>query len=198
MSEGVHEPATMSQARTSEPLLELTGISKSFGATVALDDVGLSVRAGEVHALVGENGAGKSTLMNIVAGALAPDRGAMRVGGRPYAPASPLDARQARIALIHQELSLCPHLTVAENILLGVEPRRLGWLDRAEGQRRAAAVLEQFGHPDIALDRTAGDCRWRRNRWWRSSARCGPTRASCSWTSRRAACPRRTSAACSP
>jgi ribose transport system ATP-binding protein len=146
----------MSQGSTGEHLLELSGISKSFGATVALEDVALAVRAGEVHALVGENGAGKSTLMNIVAGALAPDRGAMRVAGRPYAPTSPLDARHARIALIHQELSLCPHLTVAENIMLGVEPRRLGWLDRAECRRRAAAVLEQFGHPDIALDRPAG------------------------------------------
>ena len=139
-----------------EPLLELSGISKSFGATVALDGVTLAVRAGEVHALVGENGAGKSTLTGIVDGALRPDRGVMRLGGRPYAPASPLDARRAGIALIHQELSLCPHLTVTENILLGAESSRWGRLDRFENRRRAAAVLEQFGHGEIDPDRPVG------------------------------------------
>src|SRR5919202_4720901 len=104
------------------PLLEAVGIAKRFGATVALDGVDLTLRGGEVHALVGENGAGKSTLMNILAGALRPDRGELRIGGRPYAPASPLEGRRGGVALIHQELSLCPHLSGAENILLGIEP----------------------------------------------------------------------------
>src|SRR5689334_1723809 len=105
-----------------QPLLDVHDLAKRFGATVALDGVNLDVRAGEVHALIGENGAGKSTLMNIVAGALEPDRGTMSIDGHDYAPSSPLDARKSGIALIHQELSLCPHLSVAENINLGLEP----------------------------------------------------------------------------
>ena len=101
--------------------LRVTGISKRFGATVALDDVELVARAGEVHAVIGENGAGKSTLMSIIAGATRPDRGEMALRGVRFAPASPLEARERGAALIHQELSLCPHLTVEENVLLGVE-----------------------------------------------------------------------------
>ncbi|MFI5076503.1 MAG: ATP-binding cassette domain-containing protein, partial [Vicinamibacteria bacterium] len=110
-------------------MLALSGLRKRFGATVALDGVDLDLAPGEVHALIGENGAGKSTLLNVIAGALAPDAGTMRVNGAPYAPSSPLAARHAGVALIHQELSLCPHLTVAENVLMGLEPARGGWLD---------------------------------------------------------------------
>src|SRR5678815_1746566 len=110
--------------------LKLSQIHKSFGPTVALDGVDLELRQGEVHALIGENGAGKSTLMNVVAGALKPDEGHMQIDGQTYSPASPLDARTHGIALIHQELSLCPHLTVAENVLMGIESSRFGWLDR--------------------------------------------------------------------
>src|SRR5438128_1782775 len=130
-------------------VLELKGISKRFGPTVALDGVSLALHRGEVHALIGENGAGKSTLMNILAGSIQPDAGSMAVDGRLYAPASPLDARQARIALIHQELSLCPHLSVAENILLGAEPSRRGWFDAEAARNKALAVLKQFNHPEI-------------------------------------------------
>ena len=88
--------------------------------------VDLAVRGGEVCALVGQNGAGKSTLMAILAGALTPDAGVMRLDGAPYAPRDPLDARQAGVAMIYQELSLAPHLSVMENIVLGVEPVRGG------------------------------------------------------------------------
>ncbi|GAC1515215.1 MAG: sugar ABC transporter ATP-binding protein [Gemmatimonadaceae bacterium] len=133
--------------------LEIRGLSKRFGATVALDGVDLSVTAGEVHALIGENGAGKSTLMNIIAGALSADRGEMRLGARPYAPTSPLDARTAGIALIHQEPALCPHLSVTENILLGVESSRWGWVDRRRSRERALALLDHFHHPAIHPDR---------------------------------------------
>ena len=90
------------------PTLSLKKIKKSFGPTVALDGVDFDVRAGEVHALIGENGAGKSTLMNVIAGSLQPDEGTMELDGRHYSPANPLDARTHGIALIHQELSLCP------------------------------------------------------------------------------------------
>ena len=129
--------------------LELSGISKRFGPTVAIDGVDLQLRKGEVHALIGENGAGKSTLMNILAGAIHPDGGKMVLDGRDYAAVSPLDARRHGIALIHQELSLCPHLPVDENILMGMEPAQWGWLDRDACRRRAHEVLENFGHPEM-------------------------------------------------
>src|SRR5690242_8013552 len=86
--------------------LRLSKIRKSFGPTVALDGVDLELREGEVHALIGENGAGKSTLMNVVAGSLRPDEGAMEIRGEIYSPSNPLEARTHGIALIHQELSL--------------------------------------------------------------------------------------------
>jgi ribose transport system ATP-binding protein len=134
-------------------VLRLTNIAKRFGPTVALDGVDLELRKGEVHALIGENGAGKSTLMNIIVGVLRPDRGHMEIDGGPYAPTSPLDARLRGIALIHQELSLAPHLSVAENILMGIEPARWGWLDRDAARRKTLEVLESFHHPEIHPDR---------------------------------------------
>lgn len=137
-------------------VLRVSGITKRFGATIALDGVDLELRPGEVHALIGENGAGKSTLMNVLAGAVQPDAGAMEMDGAPYAPASPLHARRRGIALIHQELSLCPHLSVAENILLGIEPSRLGRVDFTESRRRAAALLDEFGHADVRPDAIVG------------------------------------------
>ncbi len=138
-------------------LLRLAGIKKCFGATAALDGVDLEVRRGEVYALIGENGAGKSTLMNLIAGALQPDAGRMYFGGKEYRPAGPQDARRLGIAHIHQELSLCAHLSVAENILLGAEPARHGWLDRAALHRQAAKILEAFHHPAIAPERRVAD-----------------------------------------
>src|SRR5256886_8559348 len=134
-------------------LLEIRDVAKRFGATTALDGVDLTLQAGEVHALIGENGAGKTTLMNILAGAVRPDRGAMQGDGRPYAPAGPGDARRRGLALIHQELCLCPHLSGAENMLLGLEPTgergrgrgQGGWVDRGAARRRALALLEHFG-----------------------------------------------------
>jgi ribose transport system ATP-binding protein len=138
-------------------VLEVRDAAKRFGPTVALDGVDLALRAGEVHALIGENGAGKSTLMNIVAGAVRPDRGEMHLEGRPYAPASPLEARRIGVALIHQDLSLCPHLTVTENILLGAEPSRWGWIDRRAARQRALALLGHFGHATLHPDRRVGD-----------------------------------------
>src|SRR6266496_3838097 len=134
------------------PALRLTGIAKRFGPTVALDEASLEVGPGEVHALIGENGAGKSTLLACLAGLLRPDRGAMELGGRSYAPASPGDARARGIALIHQELSLFPHLTVAENIFVGAEPSRRGLFDRAAARRKTREVLAEFGHPEIDPD----------------------------------------------
>ncbi|HVG37746.1 MAG TPA: sugar ABC transporter ATP-binding protein [Pyrinomonadaceae bacterium] len=138
-------------------MLRLQGIGKRFGPTVALDEVNLELRRGEVHALIGENGAGKSTLMNVLAGALKPDRGRMEIEGKPYEPATPLDARRHKIALIHQELSLCPHLSVAENVLLGMESSHLGWLDRPALRRRTLEVLENFQHPEMRPETRVAD-----------------------------------------
>jgi ribose transport system ATP-binding protein len=136
--------------------LKLDDIAKRFGPTIALDGVNLELRKGEVHALIGENGAGKSTLMNILSGSLQPDRGEMEVSGQPYRPLSPLEARHSGIALIHQELSLCPHLSVAENILMGFEPSSYGWLDRDAVHRKALEVLEVFNHPEIHPSKRVG------------------------------------------
>jgi ribose transport system ATP-binding protein len=141
---------------TTGPRLEMIGVRKRFGATVALDGVDLSVAPGECHALVGQNGAGKSTLMKVLSGAHPADGGEMRLDGAPYRPHDPLDGRRRGVAMIYQELSLAPHLSVEENIVLGVEPARLGWLDRGEIRRLAAGALEQLHHPEIRPDAPAG------------------------------------------
>ena len=133
-------------------MLSLSDIKKSFGPTRALDGVSLQLRKGEVHALIGENGAGKSTLMNVLAGALRPDAGKMELEGQAFDPANTLEARLRGIALIHQELSLSPHLSVAENIMMGIEPSNFGWLDRKSLNARALEVLETFHHPEIHPD----------------------------------------------
>ncbi|HMF98375.1 MAG TPA: sugar ABC transporter ATP-binding protein [Vicinamibacterales bacterium] len=141
------------------PRLEMRGVSKAFGATVALDRVDLTVGPGEVCGLVGQNGAGKSTLMAILAGAVRCDTGSMRLDGQPYAPRDPLAAREAGVAMIHQELSLAPHLTVMENITLGVEPLRapIGIIDRDRMRAIAMAAVAELGHPEIAPEATAAD-----------------------------------------
>ena len=139
------------------PRLQMRGVRKAFGPTVALGGVDLSVAPGEVHALVGENGAGKSTLMKVLSGAIAADVGAMALDGAPYAPAGPADARGRGVAMVYQELSLAPHMTVAENILLGREPTRRGLLDRRRARAVAAEALARLDHRDIDPDaRVAG------------------------------------------
>jgi ribose transport system ATP-binding protein len=133
-----------------EAVIRMQGVRKAFGATAALDGVDLSVAAGEICALVGQNGAGKSTLMAILAGAIAPDAGTMTLDGAPYAPPDPLAARRAGVAMIYQELSLAPHLSVMENIALGIEPGRFGIVDRQRMRQTATDALRQLGHTDIS------------------------------------------------
>ena len=133
-------------------ILSLANIDKCFGPTVALRGVNLRLERGEVHALIGENGAGKSTLMNVLAGLIKSDAGAMELDGSVYSPASPLDARQRGIALIHQDLSLFPHLSVAENIMMGMEKSHWGLLDRQGLYARTVEVLHSFHHPEIRPD----------------------------------------------
>ncbi|HEX8915257.1 MAG TPA: sugar ABC transporter ATP-binding protein [Humisphaera sp.] len=132
-------------------------VHKRFGATRALSGVLLSVEPGQVLALVGENGAGKSTLMKVLSGAHRPDEGRMLLDGVPYAPADPLAARRAGVAMIYQELSLAPHLSVAENVLLGMEPTAGPFVRRGTVRRQAAEALAQLGRADIAVDRPAGE-----------------------------------------
>jgi len=130
----------------------MSAVQKRFGATHALRNVSLEVRAGEVHALIGENGAGKSTLMKVLSGALRPDAGSIELEGRSFTPANPRHARDCGIAMIYQELNLAPHLSVAENILLGCEPAKFGWLNRSRRQRFARKALAELGHHNIPLD----------------------------------------------
>jgi len=139
-----------------QPVLELREIRKSFGPTVALDGVNLEIAAGEVHALIGENGAGKSTLMNVLSGALQPDSGSMSLRGDVYRPTDTLHARRNGISLIHQELMLAPHLSVAENILMGIEKASFGWINSRKLNAEARRVLESFDHPEIRADAAVG------------------------------------------
>src|ERR1041384_6374433 len=108
------------------PRLELRGISKSFGGVAALRDVDFVLRAGEIHGLVGENGAGKSTLMKIIAGVHTQYEGRMALDGREVHFRSTRDALAAGIGMVHQELSVVPDLTVAENVYLGQQPVTAG------------------------------------------------------------------------
>ncbi|WP_433608955.1 sugar ABC transporter ATP-binding protein [Dactylosporangium sp. CA-139114] len=127
-------------------MLVLEGVSKSFGAVAALRDVRLDLRAGEAHALVGENGAGKSTLVKILAGAHAPDAGTLSLDGEPLVLANPAAARAAGIAVIYQEPTLFPDLSVAENIFMGRQPLKSGRrIDTAEMRRRATELFTRLG-----------------------------------------------------
>jgi len=135
----------------------MAGVEKSFGATRALAGVDFAVDAGEVHALIGENGAGKSTLMKVLAGVHQPDAGKTAIDGADYRPANPLDARKQGVAMIYQELAVAPHLSVEDNVLLGLEPVRRGLLDRAALRTKAREALAQLGHPDLDPAARAGD-----------------------------------------
>jgi ribose transport system ATP-binding protein len=128
------------------PLLKLTNVSKSFGGIAALKDVDLTLEAGEIHGLVGENGAGKSTMMKIIAGVYADYEGDMEVDGRPVRFRSARDALATGIGMVHQELSVIPELTVAENVFLGHQPlTRFGNVDWPRINREAARLIASLG-----------------------------------------------------
>ncbi|MGW6509739.1 sugar ABC transporter ATP-binding protein, partial [Streptomyces niveus] len=132
------------------PVLALRGASKSFGAVRALHDVSLELRSGEIHALAGENGAGKSTLIKTLAGVHRPDEGQLLLAGEPVVFHGPADARDAGIAVIYQEPTLFPDLSIAENIFMGRQPRRsAGRIDRKAVHRATAALMSRLG---VALD----------------------------------------------
>ena len=150
VSDPVHFEAP-SPAADAAVLLRLEGITKRFPGVLALDGVSFDVRRGEVHAVCGENGAGKSTLMKVISGQYQPDAGALHYRGKVCQFQSPAESEAAGIAIIHQELNLVPHLSVAENIFLAREPRK-GWLiDRVALRRNAQQCLSRLG-VDIAPD----------------------------------------------
>jgi inositol transport system ATP-binding protein len=132
-------------ALAAAPLLEIEGIRKAFPGVVALDNVGFKLKAGTVHALMGENGAGKSTLMKIIAGIYTPDRGEIRLKGQRITMRTPIDALSHGIAMIHQELNLMPYMTVAENVWITREPKtRLGFVDHKELERRTQELFDRL------------------------------------------------------
>tara|TARA_B100000768_G_scaffold73399_1_gene70340 strand:- start:1804 stop:3297 length:1494 start_codon:yes stop_codon:yes gene_type:complete len=128
-----------------EPILTLRNVHKAYGPIEVLRRFNLDVAPGEVVALLGENGAGKSTVSNIISGAIIPSSGEMQWQGAPFAPANPREAINAGVGMIHQELLLLPHLSIAENIFVGRYPMKLGRLDRSEMERRAQIGLERLG-----------------------------------------------------
>jgi ABC-type sugar transport system ATPase subunit len=130
-------------------ILSAAGLVKRYPGVLALDDVGIEIRGGEVHAVAGENGAGKSTLMQILSGALQPDAGSLSIDGAPVRFRSPRDARRRGIRMIHQELNLAPDLSVAANVLLGAEPSRLGVVDRTTLVQRTRTVLDRLGQSHL-------------------------------------------------
>ncbi|MEV1177260.1 ATP-binding cassette domain-containing protein, partial [Nonomuraea sp. NPDC049784] len=124
----------------------MAGVLKTFQGVTALDHVTLSVRPGEVHALIGGNGAGKSTLVKVLSGVHQPDAGELRLLGEPVRFTGPADAKRAGIATIHQETNLVPTMSIARNLLLGREPRgRLGLIDAAAVHATAERLLAAYG-----------------------------------------------------
>ncbi|MBR0755483.1 sugar ABC transporter ATP-binding protein [Bradyrhizobium jicamae] len=138
-------------AEARQPLLDVRGLSKSFAALRALDQVDFTLRAGEIHALLGENGAGKSTLIKVITGVLARDAGTVSLDGKEIVPRSAKEALTAGIATVYQEVNLLPNLSVAQNLYLGRQPTRFGIVRDGEMKRRAAELLAGYDlHIDVA------------------------------------------------
>ena len=156
--------------------LEMRNITKTFPGVRALDDVSFDCVRGEVHALCGENGAGKSTLIKILGGAYQPDAGSIQLDGRDVVFSHPVAARKAGISIIHQELSLLPYRTVAENVSLGIEPTRYGALGRRIMRDGAVRLLRRLARQSRPR-RLPATCRSRSSRSSRSPRRSRSTPA---------------------
>jgi monosaccharide-transporting ATPase len=137
------------------PLIALRGLGKRFPGVVALDRVDFTVRAGEIHALLGENGAGKSTLIKVLTGVHEADAGEITLAGRPIAPASPSEAEACGISTVYQEVNLVPSLSIAENLCLGRQPGRFGFINWRATRRHARAALARLGL-DLNVDAELG------------------------------------------
>ncbi len=137
-------------------ILSMEGIHKAFPGVQALEDVDFTLRTGEIHALVGENGAGKSTLIKVLTGVEHPDSGVITLDGKPIQVKSPQHAQTLGISTVYQEINLCPNLTVAENILIGREPKRLGSVDWRGMNKLARQYLHRLDI-DIDVTQTLGD-----------------------------------------
>jgi ribose transport system ATP-binding protein len=148
--------ATFEAAGAAAPLLQASGLSKSFGIVEVLRDINLTANAGEVHAIIGENGAGKSTLMRLIAGNLQPTRGELKIDGEPVVLSGPVDAERRGIVLVHQEILLAPDLTAAQNVYLGRELHKGIIVDDRtmnEGARRAIRDLGADIDPTTVVSR---------------------------------------------
>jgi len=145
-------------ARLERAHLELRDVAKHFGGVRALDGISMTIEVGKIHALVGENGAGKSTVGNIIAGAVQPDGGQILLDGEPVLFRSPREALAHGIAAIAQELLVVPRLSVAENVFLGVEPRRAGWVQKRALRARFDGLASEAGF-ELPADRLAGQMR---------------------------------------
>jgi galactofuranose transport system ATP-binding protein len=143
-------------AEANDTILAMKGISKAFPGVQALEDVDFALRKGEIHALVGENGAGKSTLIKVLTGVERQDAGSITFNGVEIHPKSPQHAQHLGISTVYQEINLCPNLTVAENILIGRQPMRLGRVDWKAMNARASQLLQRL-KIEIDVTRTLGD-----------------------------------------
>ena len=137
-------------------MLEVKGVSKRYGETVALSDASIAFRAGTIHTILGENGSGKSTLVKLLSGIVQPDTGAILLHGRPFAARDPASFQAAGFATVFQEVLIAPERSVTDNILLGLDGLLKRNVPRGERRDRAAAVLERFSKTSVPLDLPAG------------------------------------------
>ena len=149
--------------------LTVQRVCKSFGATRALSGVGLQAQAGEIHAVIGENGAGKSTLMKILAGEISADQGTVLLDDKPFSVRSPAHAQRLGMSFVSQEIAVCPHMTVMENVLLGQEPTRWGIVDPAAGRREVRRALDRLTGSQasdwLQIDARVGDLPMAGRQW---------------------------------
>ena len=127
-------------------VIEMLHITKEFPGIKANDDITLQLRKGEVHALLGENGAGKSTLMSVLFGLYQPEAGQIRKNGKEVVIRNPNDANALGIGMVHQHFKLVECFSVLDNIILGVEPNKMGFLQKAEARKKVMALSEKYGH----------------------------------------------------
>ena len=152
-----------------ETIVSMQGINKSFPGVKALDNVHFELRSGEVMALLGENGAGKSTLMKILSGVYTRDSGTMTIFGQECGDLNTKQAQALGVAIIHQELNMCPHLTVAENMFLGREKMKGFVVDKKGMEAEAAAILSDLTSIPV---RWSAIFRFPSSRWWKSQRPC--------------------------